>query len=34
MRTTKPQDNTQPWNQIVRDARKALEDISRRTENE
>ena len=34
MRTTTPQDKTQPWNEIVREARKALEDISRRTENE
>jgi hypothetical protein len=30
MRTTKPQDKEQPWNQILRDAIKALDDISRR----
>ena len=32
MRTTKPQDKEQPWNQILRDAIKALDDISRRPE--
>jgi hypothetical protein len=30
MRTTKPQDKEQPWNQILRDAIKTLDDISRR----
>ena len=30
MRNTKPQDKEQPWNQILRDAIKALDDISRR----
>ena len=30
MRTTKPQDKEQPWNEILRDAIKALDDISRR----
>ena len=32
MRTTKPQDKEQPWNEILRDAIKALDDISRRPE--
>ena len=32
MRTTTPQDKTQPWNEILRDAIKALDDISRRPE--